>query len=204
MAHYAIRITRSYDVLGTVIERMAGKCKALLAYEHTHSKRVHCHLLLVGCEVSTDTLKNYIKAKLGVVDKEDWSFKTCASDYDKYITYMSKGNINPSYIKGYENAFLEQKKNEWVSPQNTVKIVSKKKSQLTKFEIVQLIVDKLPKEESLSDKEIIEVIIQVLKDNKQAIGMYKIIDLRDSVLMYAYPDKMVWECCNVISRRNKL
>lgn len=204
MSNYAIRITRSYNVLGTVIEKMSGKCKALLAYEHTQSKRVHCHLLLVECQVSTDTLKNYVKAKLGVIDKDDWSFKKCSSDYNRYIIYMSKGNIDPSYNKGYDAAFLQQKKMEWVPPQNTIKVDVKKKTQLTKYEITQLIVEKLPKDEGISDKEIIEVIIQVLKDTKQAIGMYKIIDIRDSVLMYAYPDRVVWECCNVLSRRNKI
>lgn len=85
----------------------------MVVYEHTEASRPHIHMLLVGCSVSTDTLKNYIKKELGVISSRDWSFKTAKSDYDNYIKYMSKGYIEPCYNKGFEETYLTDCRLKW-------------------------------------------------------------------------------------------
>ena len=39
-----------------------------------------------------------------------------------YITYMSKGQIDPSYNKGYTEAELEEYKHKWVNQKSAVKL----------------------------------------------------------------------------------
>lgn len=176
MTDYAIRITRSFIELGNSIEAIADKCKKVVLYEHEGS-RTHCHLLLVECKVSTDTLKNYFKKTLGVVDKADWSFKVCTEFYNRYITYMSKGKYMYKYQKGFEESFLEEKRNEWVekvvveSPTATKKvkkeywrIIEEVRSQLTFTDESGLW--GLTRKCNQSNTQIYDLLIAKLEENK--------------------------------------
>ena len=130
--NYAIRFTEPYQTLATTVSDWALKSDKVLCYEHTGSKtdKVHCHLLLFGCDVSTDQLKNLAKAH-GLAGKGNayWSFKTSYKDKSsgakfpiteetvkKYVCYMSKGVFDPKYNKGYTSDDLKECKGAWRPP----------------------------------------------------------------------------------------
>ena len=181
---YVVRITRTYDELRDVIAKIGTKCQKIVAYEHTGS-RVHCHLLLVECKVSTDTLKNYVKEKLGVVDKSDWSFKKCTEFYDKYITYMSKGTLQWKYQEGFEEEFLEKKKSEWVV-KNEVHVLpsNKKNNKKDYWEIIMEVRSQLTFHNTSgiwesrypvqSNSEIYDMLIKKLEENKIRAADYEL------------------------------
>lgn len=119
MPHYAVRITHSYEVATPIVHLWAMKCEKILAYEHIGSRtgKIHIHLLLVNTSVDKKQLRNIAATTKIAVSGNEWmSFK--AADLDTtYITYMSKGEISPSYNKGYTDEELLLYKSKWVPPQ---------------------------------------------------------------------------------------
>lgn len=130
--NYAIRFTESYETIKTTVSDWSLKSEKVLCYQHTGSKteKVHCHLLLVGCSITPDQLKNLGKSH-GLSGKGNgyWSFKTSFKDKStgakfpitdetipKYICYMSKGIYDPLFNKGYEPDFLVDCKSKWKAP----------------------------------------------------------------------------------------
>lgn len=125
MPAYSVRITLPFSDVSGAVRAWALKADSLLCYEHVGAmtEKTHVHLLLMGCSQTTERLKQ-IARTTGVDGKgnEFWSFKTkskrhgpiTADTAPKYITYMSKGTIQPSYIKGYELDYLEQLRGQWV------------------------------------------------------------------------------------------
>ena len=94
------RISEPYQTLEGVLQSLANDCEKLVVYEHAGT-RVHVHFYAVGMRIKTDALKVRIKKHLNVTvyDKTRWSFKT-ASD-GGCITYMSKGHLDPVFVKGF-------------------------------------------------------------------------------------------------------
>lgn len=114
---YAVRITLPYAQVHPIVEAWNPHVHQIIAYEHDAS-RVHTHLLLLGCRVSTARLKQ-------LANREEkgntfWNFKTITeAPFDKYITYMSKGHIDPSYNSSevhYDDKDLQRLKGLWVDP----------------------------------------------------------------------------------------
>lgn len=127
---WAVRITLDENDLAGVIQKWAGHCAQIIAYEHPAppANRTHCHLLLIRCRVTTQRLKQ-------ISGREErgntfWNFKSISSptamhseswsDTEKYLTYCSKGKYEPSYIGScnyYDWTALEALKQKWVEPQ---------------------------------------------------------------------------------------
>lgn len=152
--HYAVRITRSNQECTNVWSRFSNVVERMVVYEHKDGARVHVHLLLESCKVSTDTLKNYIKKEIGVVNSRDWSFKTAfkvpivvESQYDmgfsEYIKYMSKGKYEPVYNKGYSEEFIKVCKELWEDKVEKLVIKEKKAARQTEYDIQMMIEDEL-------------------------------------------------------------
>lgn len=122
--NYAVRITRSYELCKHIVAAWALRCDKILAYEHvgTVTEKVHIHLIIVGSSVSSEQLKNIAKPLGGATLKgnADWSFKTKDAKYGevtdspRYISYMSKGEYDPKYNKGYSDAELAEAKSAYV------------------------------------------------------------------------------------------
>lgn len=112
----AFRITNSYIELVSFITKLEQVSEKLIIYEHEASRK-HIHGLVLKCKISTDTMKNWIKKCLNVktYPKSDWSFKTADDEYSKYITYMSKGKLQPSYYKDFEVGYIEQCRTSWIN-----------------------------------------------------------------------------------------
>lgn len=131
MHNFAVRVTLPFVDVSGVVRRWALAADKLLCYEHTGSvtEKVHVHLLLIGCGVTADRLKQYAK-ECGIegTGNKFWSFKTkskvagplTAETARRYITYMSKGQYDPLYVKGYDDEFLAECKAEWQQPEEVV------------------------------------------------------------------------------------
>lgn len=115
MSNLFCRIRVPYDQFRPVAERLAHKCDKMIIYEHNERPtNIHIHFYIQACQVSTDTIKNYCK-KCGISGGPQgagWSFK---SDADAgCITYMTKGKLEPVYVKGFTQTETDEYKDRWV------------------------------------------------------------------------------------------
>jgi len=200
--NYAIRVTNSYQELASFVDHLVTCCDKVVIYEHK-SNRVHIHGLLINCKVSTDTLKNYVKRSLGVTTfpKSDWSFKTLYEGNpvdDKFIIYMSKGDLQPVYVRGYSDAEIEQYKSQWVDrpkkrkelTQYKLKYENPKEAKVRQNEMIDMILQRCKENQIKQPRQILEVIRQVVwKECKTVAGRYKIRDYYDVVTMDMHQEK---------------
>jgi len=142
---YAVRITLPYNQVHPIVEAWNPHCHQIIAYEHDAS-RVHTHLLVIGCDVTTARLKQ-------LANREEkgnafWNFKAITDGpFDKYITYMSKGHIDPSYNSSevhYCDKDLQRLKGLWV---DTPKTAPHKLTALERYLDFEELVQKMPMEQ---------------------------------------------------------
>lgn len=193
MSNYAVRVTRSASALSKVYEKLDSQCESVIVYEHPDEGNVHCHMLLLVCEVSTDTLKNYIRKVVGNVERTEWSFKSGA-DKD-FISYMSKGKYDPVHLfglgadeiavykaKGYDKKAIRLEDGHLVKP---IKAGLKK----TKRELVELMVTKIDVP-SATPNQMMHTVRSVLVANNEVVGCMKSLEYIESMMMYG--DKTRW------------
>ncbi|MEO5351368.1 MAG: hypothetical protein H7836_17260 [Magnetococcus sp. YQC-3] len=215
----AIRVSRTYDEIRGWVEWLCGDGNQVIAYQHDGDdevERTHVHLLVCGVGITKQTMKNHLVALVGRIDKTDWSFKSTYRNstgevpVDRhFITYMAKGSLTPMIAHRFIPAHVEAYKSEWVSPKPKVvledgKFVVEggdKEKKLTKWEMLERM--RTEYTDGMSDKEVVDIIRKVLKKNHQVVGMYKILDYYDSIMMYSKPEKMVEMVTNALARRNK-
>lgn len=210
---YFVRVRMTSDnILPAIESKIANACERVVAYEHSEkADNIHCHMMLVGCKVSTDTLKNYIRS-VGMVPpragNKFWSFKDCTNDLDTPVTYMSKGKLMPFYVKGFTQDYLDTCKDRWEerSPKTsqyqarlqyivreTPSQAKKRKNDLI-AEIINII--------KYEDKEhIIRCILQVLNDNHVVFGRYTIRDYYDTIMARKYSEKFVHSMIDFVGFR---
>jgi len=119
MTTHVARITRSYQDLSELISNWATTATQILVYQHDPDeevKKTHCHFLIQDCSIGQEGLKKRIKHLIRLHGNEDWSFSEPYETTDKYVTYMTKGTLQPSYNKGFSPEFLELRKSSWISP----------------------------------------------------------------------------------------
>ena len=78
-------------------------------------------IYLVNTSVDKAIEKHCCYYEIPVSGNEWMSFKVADLE-PTYITYMSKGQIDPSYNKGYTEAELEEYKHKWVNQKSAVKL----------------------------------------------------------------------------------
>lgn len=140
MFNFSVRITLPFSDVSGAVRSWAMKADKLLCYEHTNTDKVHCHLLMMNVSVDAERLKQIAKA-CGVSGKgnEFWSFKTKSKNVgpiseattERYITYMTKGMFDPSYVKGYDEYHLQALKEAW---QEGAAAISKEEELYNEFE----------------------------------------------------------------------
>lgn len=194
-------------------ELMAEKSERMVVYQHEpegNDDNVHVHIYLVNTQVSTDTLKNYIKKFTRVPsDKGNkfWSFKTEYIPYGSTkpqpldsgcITYMSKGELQPVFNKGFTQEELDMCRDRWdptviektkKTYQSKLMYVVKethKDSKLRQNQMIDEIIKRLRLEikndDDVTDNQILLTIRQVVIIEQETIcGRYKIRDYFDTV-----------------------
>jgi len=189
----AIRVTRPCLDLVTFFNKLEERCTKAIFYQHDESGRVsrtHIHGLIVGCQVSTDTLKNWIKADVGAINKTDWSFVTKDVN-EQFITYMSKGLLEPAYNKGYTEEEIYNYRTAWVDKpkkQTTLtqyRVISEKPetARQRQNDMLQPVIDYFtenPKE--FGSRNVVQEIVKVIRKHKIVVGRYKIRDFFDYVM----------------------
>lgn len=116
---FAVRITRSFDELKPFFQKIVTSHpdSVLVVFQHDADEevsRTHIHAAMINVNPSTDTLKRWIKDALDVksFSRYDWSFKQLEG-LDRYVTYMSKGKLEPSFLHNIEYATVTALRSEW-------------------------------------------------------------------------------------------
>lgn len=194
---WACRVTRTFSDMSEVIDRMSEKSKLLVVYAHNEEcERPHIHFL-IDTDVSTDTIKNWIKKCLNVTtfNKMDWSFKSTYGDDvpvdNGYVTYMSKGKYDPLYVKGFTDSEIKELKTRWVAKQPKQRMVQsklKKDKDLTYSDIVKIVIGKL--QGNSNPELIVKTLNEVLIQYDKLVGRYKFRDMVDAIV--ARMDNVGW------------
>jgi len=222
--NFAIRYDGSWtDTSLAVISEIVTRCEKAVFYEHpaTPQKVVHIHGLIWGWTKKEDTLRNILKRIKG---QGSYECKQKIRPRDKnsppvneqYIRYMTKGKFDPEYVKGFSDELIAEEKAKGYDVLDTVggKLVVKKgeknpdgetPGRKTRKELVDVIVNDLREDISrLSTEDIVSVIRKHLIRNNEVIGMYKVIDIYDSVMMYACEGQWIEMISRKIISRNRI
>lgn len=196
---YAVRITEPYTALKPFWDRLAETATKLVVYEHPDG-RVHNHAL-VETQVSTDTLKNWVKRALNVTryPKTNWSFKTAQDD--KFITYMSKGKYDPLVCIGVSAEHVALLRSQWVEQprrelvQYKLKAENPREAKARQNDMMDEVLKRLHELPRYDTRVILETIRQVVVvEHRTIVGRYKMRDYYDYVLLRngdkRYMDKM--------------
>ena len=157
MKNFAFRVSSLYDETKEHLANLFELCEKVAIYQHDADEeisRTHIHGLLIGCTKGEDTIRNrFFKGKY---QSADYELKTryevkeglmqVKRKYDvdeKYIIYMSKGVLDPMFLKVFTkeetDAFKAQWKNHKEKKEDRSEV--KKKKPLNMMEACRLIVE---------------------------------------------------------------
>lgn len=176
-----------------------------IIYAHTkndfpHIAHNHIHAYIIAYRHTSETLRENIKKIFGVKRGQFTVSETYEKDGERHpvnddaITYMSKGRLEPLHNHIEDKQLVEDKKRAWIEPEVVTKVVlqggkllravdeSKKK---TKRQLVEEMIAEIGDKKGHSVETTIGCIRKVLVRNNEVIGMYKVIEYYDSVLMYS-------------------
>jgi len=202
----AIRITLPYDRLVQTFSQIKDASQRVIVYQHD-ATRVHVHALIVGCTVSTDTLKNWIMREInGKMTRDSWSFKTAQNE--EFITYMSKGSLTPVFVSGYQPEAIEAFRSKWVQQppkvkslvQYRLKLENPQEQKLRQQDMLKEIIIRYNESQNQTPSFLISLIRQVVViEQKTLLGRYKLRDYYDTVMLTAQQDSWIKEmeklCC---------
>lgn len=210
MSDFAFRISVAYDEVK--LDDLFDLCNQVIIYQHTADdsiKRTHIHGLIFGCTRKEDTVRNkFFKGKY------EYSMKTKVDD--KFITYMSKGKLDPVFIKGFDSDLVRQRKSEWqdhrITP--TVEVSEKTSNKKTKKELLSIMLETYESHWADADKKasmkymsldsVLRHIRKVLIANNEVIGMYKVMDYYDSFMMFGNEEGWLQMVANKINSRSRI
>lgn len=203
MNSIAFRVSRSFDELRTVFESLKASC--VIVYEHEADdevSRTHVHALVQKADVTVLALKRRIEKAVGKVNRSDWSFKETDENVPKYITYMSKGTLTPSYRRGgYDDLEIERFKTNWVPPS-----VETKPTAITYKDIVAEVIAEVPISELdfVSESHVVVVtnlLLKKLNQHRIVTGRFKIRDMLDTIFRMMSPQKFSGCIARLFSER---
>lgn len=190
----------------TELETIASLCEKLVVYEHIQDdyvKRTHIHAYIEGWKYTKQYLKNIVK-RIKNFERTDWAFSEnyVVNEERKpvntgYITYMSKGVLEPCFVKGFTQTEIDTFKGNWTErskpltnyqtriqlvKKETATEVKKRKNDLI-HEMIGMMNDEEYKEKLRYeyDETVIAVIIKVLNDNKYVFSRYSVRDYYDTI-----------------------
>lgn len=127
-------------------------CESIICYQHDADEEVkttHVHLLILKSQIQDEQLKRRFK-KLYPTERKgndlwSWEHKEYPNPDINYITYMSKGELAPVFVKNISLATVEELRQKWVdkSPVSSVASNSKKAKDKTKefYSICERVLD---------------------------------------------------------------
>lgn len=209
----AIRVSKGFQDVPGFVAALAAQSKSLIIYQHEADddvSRTHIHALCDSPSCSTDSMKNWIKKDLHVTayPKSDWAFTTVQSDKKtpvdiNYITYMSKGILDPMYNKGFTQADIDRLKSNWIEHPKvkekavlykTIKEETPSQKKMRIWDMLEECVRRCrtykdtSMSHSLPPTQIVRVLYQVFTvENHCIIGRYKYRDYYDHIMMTVEP-----------------
>jgi len=226
MVNYAPRISLSFNDVSGVIKQWSTTCLAMAVYEHEADKDVnttHIHLIMVDSKYKTEEQYKRIlykelpsEARKGN-DLWSWHHKSHPNPDLSFIKYMSKGKLRPVFVSNVIPAVIDEWTSQWedVQPIQSHIIPPDPKVKLTKYAIMLRVVDSILTRHPLAiDSELKNKVLQnttdeiwikhirkVLIYEKQLLGLYKVMDIYDSCIMYYNKESFVNNCLSVIQKR---
>lgn len=226
--NFHIRISRSYDEVKDWIQNLKGE--SIIVYQHeadTEVSRTHVHLLLMVSGIKPDAMKARFKTLYGSIEKTDWMFAVSYKDKatgeqipitqetaSKCITYMSKGKLTPCYSVGYDPDIVLQLTQKWVEPVKKLTTANGKfirvtddvaeKPKKTKRTLIEVMLDR-GKDQDLDGQDtrkVLAMIRQVLIENNEVVGMWKVMEYYDAWMMYGQKDLWINMIATKIENRN--
>lgn len=219
MPSYAIRITAPFADLSGIIELWSTKCKGLVVVQHEADEDIsqtHVHLALHDCEYATvEPLKRSFRKFTTKYDNVKgntlWSFKIWDGS-TKYYVYMFKGSLLPVYNNILTQELIQQYQSNWVQPAPNATPTN---SSVTKWVVVKMVYEYFENKcpirvdgkrdvsliKQVSDEDILRCIRSILLENQMALGLYKVMDIYDSFIMYANKEKFIANCLQVLEKR---
>lgn len=222
MPNYAPRITLPFHDVSGVIRMWSDACSQVVVYEHQADEEVsatHVHMILMDCKYKTaQQLKNIFYKEIETNRKGNelwsWEHKDFTNPDLSFITYMSKGVLEPIFVKNVEQRQIENFRSKWISKKNSRPKLNdlldvipavhngvpehlKKPTQKTKWELLGEMRAELESWKyehpswMLTKTQRNRIVVKVLKDNKQVFGLYKAIDFSYALQMYEDEDSYV-------------
>lgn len=116
------------------LDNLYEDCEKVIVYEHPPDdevKRLHIHGLCIGYKYKDDTLRKHFKGKYeyALTFKNK---KTGGPVDETYITYMSKGEYDPLYVKNFHDDEIQLGKSLGYKPVKSDKKMSHTDKQLSK------------------------------------------------------------------------
>lgn len=114
---FFVRITYPYSHIQALVSMWGLKCEKLAVYEHEGEKtqKVHCHLVVMNSCVDKKQLRNIGSKYCDLKGNENASFAKLDSER-KPLVYMTKGVLDPKYLKTFTKEEAQTWKEQWVAP----------------------------------------------------------------------------------------
>lgn len=201
MPNYAPRVSLSYADMSGVIEEWSQSCKEMVVYQHDPDKdvnRVHIHMVMIDCKYKTaEALKRQFHSRVETDLKGNalwsWEHESYIPDIS-FVTYMSKGELAPVFVKNILPARIEELRLQWKEPTPKGKLLTEKKeSQKTKYDLLHDMNSEIDIERcnGMSNRVLadylVSVVLKILRKNRIVVGRYKVREYRDA-LMYTRED----------------
>lgn len=199
MTDYAGRVHCDLLEQEQVIQGLKSRCDNMIVYRHD-TFHPHIHFLMKNTKCTYDTLVNVVKRAIPGATKDKYSFKAKAND--DFISYMSKGKLDPVFNQGYSEELIAEKKlkgfdkTDGLQTSKPTETSTKKSSQITNHQLVTEIAARMYDIEGLTqDDEIppyeFELLYQATTDTLKAHNkggdIYYVMKMMETVLMVYYP-----------------
>lgn len=153
---YAVRITLPTELIKPWLDEIQPFTEGIVAYEHNDDpQNIHTHIFILQAKVTKERLKQLATAShFTGKGNQFWSWKKADASWLIYLTYMSKGKLDPAYI--YGGITLElclTQKSKWV--QTASKVSPGAKQYLEFAERVDQLV-KVPGQEGRSYSDVVQ------------------------------------------------
>lgn len=213
---YFLTQHKEYDA---ILERIAAVCDRALFYFHPGGKkdpdRPHIHGLLLNCKKTDKTIREWLRAEFGLkVNGGEYAVsrefthngkKTKMSDllYPKYVVYMSKGQYNPVYSKGFSTEETSLAKSLWSEPKKdepkTIVIEPKEKviKKLTQWQVARQAeleyLQEYPDEniEDYCPKKMAHIVISICQKNKMLTHKILVRNMLQDIEAVIRPERFV-------------
>jgi len=197
--NYAGRVHCDDQQQSALIQGLKDRCDNMIVYRHD-TFHPHIHFLMMNTKCSYDTLVNVVKRVIPGATKDKYSFKKDAND--DFISYMSKGKLDPVYTQGYSQELIQEKKLKGFDKtdrlQTSKPTESKKSAQITNHQLITEIAARMFDKQGLDVnadaippydfENIYDATTETLKSHKKGGDIYYVMKMMETVLMVYYPD----------------